>query len=205
MLVELVDVSVSLGRKEVLRSVDLRADRSDLVALTGPSGSGKSTLLTTIANRLNPRSGKVTVNVAKKHIDWMVQDTPLLQRRSVIDNVSLMTRAQGLNTDQATLRAVRALKDVGMLRRAREPVHVLSGGEKQRVAIARAISSRSELLLADEPTASLDRLNRDSVMDAFRRAAGLGACIIIATHDPYIAQACDVVFELRDGVVALSA
>ncbi|MFD4957866.1 ABC transporter ATP-binding protein [Microbacterium sp. NPDC058389] len=196
-------VSVVLGGRPVLDSVSTTFRGREVVALMGPSGAGKSTLLAAIAGAVPATSGAVSFEDASPDdVEWLMQATPLLQRRRVIDNVALSSELRGLEQDVARMRAVRAMRTVGVLPLARTHAFRLSGGEKQRVAVARAMSARAATLLADEPTAALDADNRRLVVDALHQAARAGALVIIATHDEHVASACDRILDVVDGQLA---
>ncbi|GEC75527.1 ATP-binding cassette domain-containing protein [Microbacterium maritypicum] len=203
------DVGVAFGGEQVLHGVSTVFGAGETTALMGPSGSGKSTLLAAIAGAVPLSSGTVELTsngnppVSSERIDpeWIMQSAPLLQRRQVVDNVMLSCRVRGVGPEEALARSMRALFQVGVAHLARRRTFQLSGGEKQRVAVARAIAARAPLLLADEPTASLDARSRDATVDALRQAARSGAIVIVATHDDQVAEACQRVLRLTDGWV----
>lgn len=199
MQVALSDVTVRYGDRTVLDGVSAIFNPGEVTVVMGPSGSGKSTLFAAIAGAARITSGTIAPPLDEASVEWIVQTTPLLQRRRVIDNVELSMRLRGVPGEIALLRAARALKNVGILHHAREFTHRLSGGEKQRVAVARAMGVDSSVLLADEPTASLDATARDAVCDALRAAARTGAVVVVATHDIAVARQAHRVLELTAG------
>lgn len=200
MRVRLTSVSKSFGSATVLRELDLEWSSPAAVALMGPSGSGKSTILGIVAGALAPDAGSVEITTEHAHpprVAWIVQNTPMLERRSAIDNVVLGAVAVGTPRAEAFDIAKEAMAMLGVEQLAATRTYRLSGGERQRVAVARAIASSADLILADEPTASLDARNRDLVTEALVTSARAGALVIIATHDQRVADRCDDVFELR--------
>jgi len=155
-------------------------------------------LLGVIAGVLEPDAGSVTATT-EHSLEWLVQSTPLLSRRTVLDNVEMSAMVRANHAADVRRRSLRAMKTVGIDHLKRRLAFSLSGGEKQRVAIARAITGNVDLLLADEPTASLDESNRDQVGSALQSAALSGAIVIVATHDEVLASRCDTVVTLKSG------
>lgn len=197
MQVTMTDVSVRLGPRQILDGLTAEFKR-EATAVMGPSGSGKSTLLGVIGGLISPDLGSVCRQPSTMPIEWLIQSTPLLSRRTVLDNVMLSARMRGVPEALALEQAREAMAAVGIHEMESARAWSLSGGEKQRVAIARAMTSRAPLLLADEPTASLDPATRALVSDAFRAAASR-AIVIIATHDAFVAEQCDSVYDLVAG------
>lgn len=201
MSVTLKDVSLEIAGRPILVGICAAFQPGMMTVIMGPSGAGKSTLLGVISGHLRVDAGEVLRPTMQGGVDWLVQSTPLLQKRSVIDNVRLAALLKGLSLDEATARALRALSAVGVAHLARHPAYALSGGEKQRVAVARAIVSRAHTILADEPTASLDMHTRASVVSALKAAARAGAIVIVATHDPYVAGEASELLRLDGGIL----
>lgn len=184
------------GGREALKDVNLSIAQGELAFLTGHSGAGKSTLLRLIAAVENPTSGTVLVNgqnisalgrrgipFLRRRLGLIFQDQKLLFDRSVFDNVMLPLLATGQPYGEAVRRARAALDKVGLLARERARPVALSGGEQQRLCIARAIVNRPAIVLADEPTASLDREYAEAIMSMFRSFHQVGVTVLIATHD----------------------
>lgn len=195
-------VSKSFGERKVLSGVSFQCEGGETVALVGPSGSGKSTLLGIIAREIVADAGSVTATPqenpsVRTPLHWIYQAAPLLLGRTAIDNVMLTALANGATVEAAEERALRALGDVGLANHAETRASLLSGGQQQRVAIARALIADSPLVLADEPTAALDRVNRDLVADALQALAGGGAIVLVATHDQVVAERCSRVVSLE--------
>lgn len=194
-------VSKSFGERNVFSNVNFRCVGGETVALVGPSGSGKSTLLGVIAGEVEADSGSVTTELDespgdKPRFHWIYQSAPLLLGRSAVDNVMLSALANGADVLGAEDRALWALREVGLEDHAESRASSLSGGQQQRVAIARALIADSWIVLADEPTASLDRLNRDLVAESLQALARSGAIVVVATHDQVVASRCSRIVSL---------
>ncbi|PRX43440.1 putative ABC transport system ATP-binding protein [Prauserella shujinwangii] len=197
----------------VLSGVGLTAERAAVTALTGPSGSGKSTLLRILACLERPDEGTVEVAgteaarlparrrraLRRAHVGYVFQDPAdnLLDYLTAAEHLALGARLRGAGTDAAGARAV--LDALGLGHRAAHRPRQLSGGEQQRLALAFAAAGDSALLVADEPTAQLDRSATGLVLDALRHLAGRGHAVVVATHDPQVRGVADQVIELRDG------
>jgi ABC-type multidrug transport system ATPase subunit len=193
-------VTMTFGSRRVLDGVDAHLPAGELSALMGPSGAGKSTLLAIIAGHLVPTTGTVRVTDsagrATSQVEWMVQSTPTLPRRTAWDNAALGALARGLDRPLARDEAARVLEMLSLTAVRDTRAFRLSGGERQRVAVARSIARRTPVLLADEPTASLDPESRAAVCHALRVAADAGVTVAVATHDPWVADRCDRVVPL---------
>jgi ABC-type lipoprotein export system ATPase subunit len=208
-------IALRRDRRTILDGVDVTVPAGRIAALTGPSGSGKTSLLTVLAALQAPDRGEVRYNgkpvTPRTRDPWIGrvqiahQSFGLLSLLTAAENIELA--AQGLprarRPDRRALRtaAGEALHRVGLAARADHLVDELSGGEQQRIALARAISTRPDLVLADEPTAQLDAENRERVTDLLFDLARNGATVIVATHDRDVTERCDLVFTLRDGAL----
>lgn len=195
-------ISKSFGERAVLSRVSFECEGGETIALMGPSGSGKSTLLGIIAREIKPDAGSVTTTLDENHeglgrLHWIYQSAPLLLGRSAVDNVMLTALANGATVQIAEDRALRALAEVGLDDYAEARASSLSGGQQQRVAIARALIADSDLVLADEPTAALDRNNRDLVAESLQALAHGGAIVVVATHDHVVAEQCSKIVSLE--------
>ncbi len=209
------------NRLDVLKGIDLRVKRGELVALMGPSGCGKSTLLNIIGGLLEADSGSISltefdygtkppnslVELRRGGVGWIFQNFHLIEHLNAIDNITLSLELSGVHGDAAEQRAHEALQRVDLEDRADHIPDQLSGGQRQRVAIARAIAGRRPLLLADEPTGNLDSRSGDEVVQMF-----LDLChdenepisVLMVTHDPLLASKADRMLLLKDGVTAAS-
>jgi cell division transport system ATP-binding protein len=197
-----------------LSGVSLNIAKGELVYLAGPSGAGKSTLMKMVAAIERPTSGRVIVNgqdvgrirragipFLRRNLGLIFQNQRLLNDRHILANVMLPLIVTGAHTAQAEQRARAALDKVGMLDRALALPMELSGGEQQRVAIARAIVNRPQIILADEPTANLDRAAADKVIDALHAFHSVGVTCVISTHDDQILDSAARVIRLEHGQV----
>ena len=197
-----------------LRDVSLTVAKGELVYLAGPSGAGKSTLLKMIAAMERPTSGNVLVNgqdigklkkasvpYLRRKLGLIFQQQRLLTDRSILANVMLPLMVAGASRTESAQRAHAALARVGMEDRAQASPLELSGGEQQRVAIARAIVNRPQIILADEPTANLDRAAADRVLDALRAFNAAGVTCMISTHDEQVIDRAGRVIHLDHGQI----
>lgn len=198
-----------------LSDISLSIAKGELAFLSGPSGAGKSTLLKMIAAIERPTSGTITVNgqdisrikrsglpYLRRNLGLIFQQQFLLSDRSVLANVMLPLLVTGTARAEAEKRARAALDKVGLLdKSACEPLS-LSGGEQQRASIARAIVNRPQIILADEPTANLDRASANKVLDALKAFHGVGVTCLISTHDEQILAGGARVIYLDQGRLA---
>jgi putative ABC transport system ATP-binding protein len=195
-----------------LRGVDFHADGGEMVMISGPSGSGKTTLLSLIGCILRPSRGEVRLldsvvsalpegalaPIRLSHIGFVFQSHNLIGSLTAAENVALMLQLRNLPERGAG----QLLELVGMSHRADAEVSGLSGGERQRVAIARAVAGSPPIILADEPTASLDAKNGTLVCEILRRLAkDLGHAVVVVTHDPRVLHLADRRVNIEDGVV----
>ncbi|HEY1148330.1 MAG TPA: ATP-binding cassette domain-containing protein [Pseudoduganella sp.] len=195
-----------------LRDISLTIAKGELVYLAGPSGAGKSTLLKMIAAMERPTAGKVVVNgqdigklksagvpFLRRNLGLIFQEQRLLNDRSVLANVMMPLIVTGSPKAAAEQRARAALDKVGLGERANALPLALSGGEQQRVSIARAIVNRPQIILADEPTANLDRTSASKVLDALHAFHSVGVTCLISTHDELVLDKADRVIHLARG------
>ena len=200
---------------EVLKGVDLSLESGELAALLGASGSGKSTLLSIVGLLLRPTSGEITIGGERveslsdgakaafrnRRLGFIFQFHHLLPDFTATENVAFpAAAAAGGMTGAMRQRARDLLVRVGLKERMDFLAPRLSGGQKQRVAIARALMNRPELVLADEPTGSLDRVAAEQVLDLMKEVnAEDGATFLICTHDDHVAARCSRRITLKDG------
>ena len=201
---------------EVLRGVDLALRRGEFVAVMGPSGSGKSTLLHLLGGLDRPTGGEVhldgrrvdTLNetewaiLRRRSIGFVFQFFNLIGNLSVAENVELPALLAGLPAREARTRREALLKELGIADKATLAPARLSGGQQQRTALARALINRPALLLADEPTGTLDSQATRDVLALLRRRHAEGQTILLVTHDARVASAADRVITMRDGRIA---
>ena len=200
-----------------LRGIDLRIDRGEFVAIVGPSGSGKSTLMNIVgcldvADRgqyvlagvdVSRLGDDALAKVRNRFVGFVFQQWNLLARTAAVDNVALPLAYRGDRDRQR--KALVALKAVGLGPRASHRPNQLSGGEQQRVAIARALVTQPAILLADEPTGSLDSATGAGIMRLFGRLLESGRTVIVVTHDPRVADLAHRQIHLFDGQIVQDA
>jgi len=197
-----------------LQGVDLAVQRGEMLAVTGPSGSGKSTILNLCGLIDTADSGQILLagsDVAgadeiqrtllrRDALGFVFQNFNLVPVMTVAENVDFPLFIAGVPAAERRERVAAQLQAVGLLEHAAHRPDALSGGQRQRVAIARALVKRPRLVIADEPTASLDSHTADQVLELMReRCQAEGAAFVIATHDPRLSRRCDRVLALLDG------
>lgn len=202
MHVALDSVGVTLDGIEIIRDLTADFPSREITALVGPSGSGKTTTLALIAGTLSPTRGRVVITrgtrsfaPCERFVAWVPQGGQMLPGRTVIDNVLIGPLSEGWRDAEALVRASRALMLVGIETLQHQMARSLSGGEAQRLAFARAIATSRPILLADEPTANLDRRNAQQVLDVLSELR-TERTVVVATHDLAIARAAANVVDL---------
>jgi len=199
-----------------LRKTNLTVNAGEFIAVIGPSGSGKSTFLTIAGGLQNPSSGQVIINdiditdlskkelsaVRLKHVGFILQASNLVPFLTVEKQLMLMDKVTRRRTDFEAMEQL--FKQLGITKLRKKYPSDLSGGERQRVAIAKILYSQPSLILADEPTASLDTTKAFEVVELLARETHeLGKATIMVTHDERLIKYCDKVYEMRDGVLKL--
>ena len=191
------------GGRVILDEVDLDLGPGERLAVVGPSGSGKTSLLALLAGLAEPAAGTVAVDgrpVAEvSHADLAVvlQGYGLVSLLTAAENVEAALRAAGRDPAEATDAANEALAALGLRGHEEQLIEELSGGQQQRVAVARALALRPELLIADEPTAEQDKASRQLVLDRLFEVTHRDGSLVLATHDPEVAERCDHILELH--------
>ncbi|MBR3984845.1 MAG: ABC transporter ATP-binding protein [Bacteroidaceae bacterium] len=215
-MIQLHDIRKSFGSLQVLKGIDLTINQGEIVSIVGPSGAGKTTLLQIIGTLDRADSGRVLfdgVDVSvynekqlsafrNRHIGFVFQFHQLLPEFSAVENVMMPALIAGASMADARRRAMEMLDFLGLIDRATHKPAELSGGEKQRVAVARALVNRPQVILADEPSGSLDTQNKAELHQLFfdlRRE--MGQTFIIVTHDEELAATTDRTIRLRDGLI----
>ena len=215
-VVRLENVYKYYGEKIVaLRGVDLEIKSGEFVAILGPSGSGKSTLINLVAGLDKPDRGYIEV-LGERISEWSPSRRAVWRRKSIgivfqfyhlfplltaLENVVLPMKLAGVFRGHERERALELLELVGMRDKADRYPSELSGGEQQRVAIARALANDPPILLADEPTASLDSGNKMRILELLKDIHKLGKTVILTTHDPVLAERAERIICLVDGVI----
>lgn len=208
-LLEIKDIRKSFKVRDnellVLDGINEVADKGELIALVGPSGAGKSTLMNIIGGLDKPTSGSIIFKGSDiykmgelelnkyrgRYMGFIFQFHYLLEDFTALENVMMPMLLNGVSQNSAKERALELIEKTGLLDRAGHYPSELSGGEQQRIAVARALSNKPELILADEPTGNLDKHNSIVVLDMLKKQAESGVCVIVVTHDEYIASSCD--------------
>lgn len=204
-------LSKSFGRHKVLSELSFDVQKGEIAAIIGPSGCGKTTLLNILGLLDAPDSGAVYLSgkrypkirgraamlLRRNEINYLFQSFALIDAKSVRDNLLLSLHYADMDKDEKTTRIQQMLEQLGLEGRLGSTVNELSGGEKQRVAIIRAILKPGNLILADEPTGSLDKKMANAVMDALISAThAAGKTLLVVTHDMDMAQKCDRTLNL---------
>jgi putative ABC transport system ATP-binding protein len=196
-----------------LRGLDLSVDGGEFVAVMGPSGCGKSTMLNLIAGLDTPTDGTIEIDgepitglseddlamMRRRHIGIVFQFFNLLEGMTVLENVAMPAAVAGRSRKQAETRGRDLLDLLGIADKASAAPGRLSGGQRQRLSIARALANEPTLLLADEPTGSLDSAGGAEVLELFRRLHEGGQTIVMVTHDDDVASVSDRIVRMRDG------
>ena len=207
-LLEIRNVVKRFGDFTAVNHVSLSVNAGEFFTLLGPSGCGKTTLLRMLAGFEQPDSGEIlldgkdvsNVPPEKRPVHTVFQSYALFPHMTVRENIAFPLKMAGWSADKIAPQVDELLEDVRLSKFGTRYPHELSGGQRQRVAIARALIKRPSLVIADEPTASLDSHTADQVLDLMReRCHAEGAAFVIATHDSRLTRRCDRVLALLDG------
>jgi putative ABC transport system ATP-binding protein len=208
-----------LLRKQVLFNINLQIDRGEIIIMTGPSGSGKTTLLTLMGSLRSVQAGSLSIlgtelanaskeqmTLARRNIGYIFQAHNLLNFLTVYQNVEMALEIHDVTAADADTQIRQVLTAVGLDHRMDYYPSDLSGGQKQRVAIARALVSQPRIILADEPTAALDKKSGRDVVEIMEKLAREQGCtILLVTHDNRILDLADRIIYMEDGYLADSA
>ena len=214
------NLSIDIGDRSVLSGVDLSVDAGEFVAVTGRTGAGKTTLLNAIGGLTSPADAQTTTGsivvagvqvvgadpatlavVRRRHVGYVFQNLNLIPTLPVIENIALPLQLDGIHAEEAMLQARQALAEVELADRESDLPGDLSGGQRQRVAVARALVGQRSLLLADEPTAALDRVTAEATLRLLRKRAEEGAAVLLVTHDSGQAAWANRIVRLKAGAM----
>jgi len=218
-MIKAVNIHKSFGELEVLKGVDLTVAKGEIVSIVGPSGAGKTTLLQILGTLDKPNTGEVFVNgvdfsklnekelaaFRNRHIGFIFQFHQLLPEFTALENVMIPALIARKDNKKMAQKAKELLAYLQLADRMEHKPSELSGGEKQRVAVARALINDPSLILADEPSGSLDSKNKDELHKLlFELRDKFGLTVVIVTHDKELAALSDRVIEMKDGLVQLT-
>ena len=219
-MIELQGITKSFGSLQVLKGIDLHIDRGEVVSIVGPSGAGKTTLLQIMGTLDRPDAGSVRIDsidvtslsnkkladFRNRHIGFVFQFHQLLPEFTALENIMIPAYIAGTSQKAAKQRAQELLQFLGLSDRATHKPNELSGGEKQRIAVARALVNNPAVILADEPSGSLDSKNKEELHQLFFDLRDkFGQTFVIVTHDEQLATLTDRTIHMRDGILASPA
>lgn len=215
-MIELNNINKSFGNLQVLKDINLQIGKGEIVSIVGPSGAGKTTLLQIMGTLDKPDSGSVKYNgiditsykekelsdFRNRHIGFVFQFHQLLPEFTAEENIMIPALIAGANDIDARARAIELMEMLDIADRATHKPSEMSGGEKQRIAVARALINRPDVILADEPSGSLDSKNRDDLYKLFfNLRESLNQTFVIITHDESLSKITDRSIKIVDGMI----
>ena len=215
-MIKLEGITKSFGSLQVLKGIDLEINKGEIISIVGPSGAGKTTLLQIMGTLDEPDAGVVQIDgtmvsrmkekelsaFRNKNIGFVFQFHQLLPEFTALENVMIPALIAGVSSKEAHERAMKILDFMGLVDRASHKPNELSGGEKQRVAVARALINDPAVILADEPSGSLDTQNKEDLHRLFFDLRDrLGQTFVIVTHDEGLAKITDRTVHMVDGMI----
>lgn len=215
-MIQIQNIHKSFGSLEVLKGIDLHIEKKEVVSIVGPSGAGKTTLLQVLGTLLNPDSGSLSINgidvlalkgdelarFRNRHLGFVFQFHQLLPEFTALENVMIPGLLAGEKESALRQRAAELLDYLKLASRLEHKPSELSGGEKQRVAVARALMNRPDVILADEPSGSLDTHNKQELHQLFFDLRDtFDQTFVIVTHDEELSRLTDRTIHMKDGVI----